>query len=246
MDLCRRLSLARTLYRSIAEPVMGHPRSLEHLAAQLAAYSAASLSDTICLTLERLLASLSGDVCVVSPLVAELPAACSSMSVVAVEPGPHNPGVLQASSVVVGDLDGSRGGDLLRLASRERMLLAHVHGDNVYRLLGSTGGRWPDWAVPTSQAVCVFPVLGVGGYTDGDRAVVAAMALSAPHIIAVGFDFEHPQSPHKDSSVSAVSGYKPAKLRVAERIILEAARLYGYSVKRVSSHVLRIEKIRNA
>jgi len=63
-----------------------------------------------------------------------------------------------------------------------RWVLVHVHGDNVaWALAGAPRG-----SVYTSQAVCAAPVLGVGGFTDGDRPVVFALALGAARV---------PQSP---------------------------------------------------
>jgi len=56
-----------------------------------------------------------------------------------------------------------------------RWVLVHVHGDNVtWALAGAPRG-----SIYTSQAVCAAPVLGVGGFTDGDRPVVFALALGA-------------------------------------------------------------------
>ena len=77
----------------------------------------------------------------------------------------------------------------------------------------------------TSQRYCLWPVLGIGGFTDGDRLVTLAMALGFREIRLIGFDLDEPRCVGK-SSCDLMA--KRVKLGVASSIIGYLARYYGY------------------
>ncbi len=149
--------------------------------------------------------------CVVGPLSRGLPTGCDVVFTV------ESPW-LYGGDAVFTDLD-SRGAPLEPVAAW-RFWLVHVHGDNWLHALA----RAPPRAVYTSQAYCVPPVLGTGGFTDGDRPVAVAMALGAGEIRVYGFDFERATCAHK----SSCSASKPLKLRAARLIIEWLSERYGY------------------
>jgi uncharacterized Rossmann fold enzyme len=119
-------------------------------------------------------------------------------------------------SIVVTDLDGPVAAEV-NANRRGSWVVLHAHGDNrpaieewadqfPGRLVGS-------WAGPPRPRL-----LNVGGFTDGDRAVLLAEHLGATRILLWGFDFvrvDEPDPRQRDR--------KLAKLEWARRIIAEAA-----------------------
>ncbi len=116
--------------------------------------------------------------------------------------------------VIVTDLDGPVPSELSANASGS-LAVIHAHGDNVPALerwvpefSGELAGSW---AGPPRDGV-----LDVGGFTDGDRAVLLAEHVGARRILLWGFDFERVDP-------SEASGPKLAKLAWADRLIREVA-----------------------
>jgi 2-amino-4-hydroxy-6-hydroxymethyldihydropteridine diphosphokinase len=116
--------------------------------------------------------------------------------------------------VVVTDLDGPVPSELSANAAGS-LVVIHAHGDNVPALerwipefSGELAGSW---AGPPRDGV-----LDVGGFTDGDRAVLLAEHVGARRILLWGFDFERVDP-------SEAEGPKLAKLAWADRLIREVA-----------------------
>ncbi len=99
--------------------------------------------------------------------------------------------------------------------------LVHVHGDNHYRL--PLAGGW-EGVVYTSQ-VEAPGVLPLGGFTDGDRAVVTAMVMGARVVRVYGFN------PPVYTGYKDYGYHKPYKLDVALRIIRHVAGRLDYTME---------------
>jgi 2-amino-4-hydroxy-6-hydroxymethyldihydropteridine diphosphokinase len=121
-------------------------------------------------------------------------------------------------AVVTTDLDGPLPAEV-NANRRGSMVVVHAHGDNqpaveewVPQFPGELAGSW---AGPPRPAL-----LNVGGFTDGDRAVCLAEHARARRILLWGFDFAQ-----VEEATPAEAERKRAKLRWAERIIGERARV---------------------
>ncbi len=120
-------------------------------------------------------------------------------------------------SIVVTDLDGPVASEV-NANRRGSWVVLHAHGDNrpaieewadqfPGRLIGS-------WAGPPRPRL-----LNVGGFTDGDRAVLLAEHVGAARILLWGFDFAR-----VDEADPPQRTRKLAKLAWARRILVDAAR----------------------
>jgi uncharacterized Rossmann fold enzyme len=92
--------------------------------------------------------------------------------------------------VVVTDLDGNLNA-ILYAAAKGAKLFVHIHGDNVEQFtefIEELKRAAPSFAV-TTQVVPRYPVLNVGGFTDGDRAYSLALAFRASRVLLAGMDF---------------------------------------------------------
>ncbi|MCQ8893057.1 MAG: DUF115 domain-containing protein [Methanolinea sp.] len=110
-------------------------------------------------------------------------------------------------TAIFSDLDGATD-DFIGMNREGTIIVVHAHGDNI-PLLRYWVPRFPGPLVGTTQARPIPHVHNFGGFTDGDRAVFAALALGAASITLAGFDFH-------DTRVDRV---KRAKLLWAERLI---------------------------
>ncbi len=227
-EICSRAAALREAYREIVEPVMGHSRSME----LWSALEAARLHRDpwrVCTLLGRLALNVwDARVCVLGPLTRRAPEKCGlAVAVEGLEIA--EPGLARMSRVVVGDLDSSEPHTLSRLCE-DRVCFLHVHGDNLERFKSVSELLIGNY-VPTSQAYCVWPVLGIGGYTDGDRAVLIPALLGARRIEVYGFDFSRPSRRHKAWRTDD-PGLKRVKLGLARLMIEEGARRLGYALAR--------------
>ncbi len=121
-------------------------------------------------------------------------------------------------AVVTTDLDGPLPAEV-NANRKGSLVVIHAHGDNepavgawVPQFPGELAGSWAGPPRPT--------LLDVGGFTDGDRAVCLAEHARARRILLWGFDFGRAEEP-----TPAEAERKRAKLRWAERIVGELARL---------------------
>lgn len=118
--------------------------------------------------------------------------------------------------IVVTDLDGPEPG-LLWAADNGASMVVHAHGANAERLdLVQDLGPFVAGTYQSTPDAELAPMRNLGGFTDGDRAVLLCEAFGVREARLVGFDF--------DAEPSAYSGTwdpatKPAKLAWARRII---------------------------
>ncbi len=121
--------------------------------------------------------------------------------------------------VVVTDLDGAED-DLVWAARQGASMVVHAHGDNqdaLRRLVPRLGPLvWGTYQ--TRPEPDLEPLRSLGGFTDGDRAVVLAEALGGLAATLFGFDVDAPPSRYSGRFDPAT---KPAKLAWAGRIVAE-------------------------
>lgn len=119
--------------------------------------------------------------------------------------------------LVVTDLDGKPEALAWAGAQGSRMVV-HAHGDNRKAIAGLVPALGPQ-VYGTHQLEPqpgLEPLRNVGGFTDGDRAVLLCEALGARAAVLVGFETDQPPSrySHEWDPVT-----KPKKLAWAERIV---------------------------
>lgn len=92
------------------------------------------------------------------------------------------------ADAVFTDLDGAT--DTLLAANQNGTIaVVHAHGDNM-PLLRAWVPKLTGPLVATTQAAPLPHVHNFGGFTDGDRAVFAAVSLGAARITIIGFDLD--------------------------------------------------------
>ncbi|MHB1434709.1 MAG: 6-hydroxymethylpterin diphosphokinase MptE-like protein [Thermoplasmata archaeon] len=120
-------------------------------------------------------------------------------------------------TIIVTDLDGPVVSEVAAHRRGSRVVI-HAHGDNRPAI-----EEWADqfpgilvgsWAGPPRPRL-----LNVGGFTDGDRAVLLAEHVGATRILLWGFDFRRVNEPDPIRRAR-----KLAKLAWARRIVSDAAR----------------------
>ena len=119
--------------------------------------------------------------------------------------------------VLVTDLDGEP--EALKWAADAGSIpVVHAHGDNreELRSLAPSLGPLLHGTHQVGPENPLEPLRNLGGFTDGDRAVVMCEALGARSVRLVGFDFDAGPSRYSHRWDPAT---KPRKLRWAERII---------------------------
>jgi 2-amino-4-hydroxy-6-hydroxymethyldihydropteridine diphosphokinase len=119
--------------------------------------------------------------------------------------------------IVVTDLDG-RPEDLLWAARQGARMVVHAHGDN-RPAIRELSPRLGPQLYGTHQAPpdpALEPLRNVGGFTDGDRAVVLCEHLGALQATLHGFDFDAEPSAYSHRWDPRT---KPAKLAWARRIV---------------------------
>jgi hypothetical protein len=110
------------------------------------------------------------------------------------------------------DLDGTTD-QILEMNVKGTIVVVHAHGDNM-PLLRHWTKKFTGPLVATTQSTPLPRVHNFGGFSDGDRAVFAADALSAKTITLIGFDLD-------DKNVDPV---KRGKLMWAKKLLT----LIGY------------------
>jgi len=219
---CRIFEPARELYYGVVEKTMGYNRSREAVAAESA--SRVGDYDAVCNFLSWAFDRLADShVCIIGPLYDGGGYGLAGCDVLM--------GVEQVylssvkCDVVSGDMDVTHG-LVLEGGVLERFRIIHVHGDNYTRVVNEVR-RLGRNVVFTSQAYCFWPVLGIGGFTDGDRLVLLAMGFKAGEIRLLGFDFRSPRCVGK-AYCDQVS--KSMKLELSRKLLVEYARIYSYNI----------------
>lgn len=120
-------------------------------------------------------------------------------------------------NLVVTDLDGDPE-DLAWAAAQGSRMVVCAHGDNraALRKLVPRLGPLVYGTHQVEPQAALDPLHNVGGFTDGDRAVVLAEEFGARHAVLVGFDFDAAPSAY---SYRWDARTKPAKLDWAHRIV---------------------------
>ncbi|MCX8195734.1 MAG: hypothetical protein N3F67_01420 [Acidilobaceae archaeon] len=212
----------RRLYYEIVEPLFSYPRHKESLASLLGPQTCYEE----CLSAQELSEALeSRHVCVLGPLPSR-PEGCEVY-------GAPEGGLGRALELgvrltyVTGDMDAEEGLASLALLTVP-FLLIHLHGDNRERVLLFSSLLRRRGVLYTSQVDAVGCVLPLGGFTDGDRAVIAAMLMGAEAVKAYGYDFS---APFRGRKPEAAMRDKGLKLLAAREILFRSAVLLGYSVE---------------
>ena len=125
--------------------------------------------------------------------------------------------------VVVTDLDGNRGGALVRAAAEGSAMVVHAHGDNtgeIGRLAASLGPR----CMGTAQCRPVGSLHNFGGFTDGDRAAFLADSLGAARIVLCGMDVSGGRIGSASATPASGRAAKLKKLEWAGRLLAWLAR----------------------
>ncbi|MEA3190173.1 MAG: 2-amino-4-hydroxy-6-hydroxymethyldihydropteridine diphosphokinase [Thermoplasmata archaeon] len=122
--------------------------------------------------------------------------------------------------VVVTDLDGAPE-DLAWAAQAGAHMVVHAHGDNRTRIRDLApklaAGYGTHQVEPTPE---LEPLRNLGGFTDGDRAVLLCEAVGALEVRLFGFDFDRLPGPYSHDWDPTT---KPRKLAWAERIVAACA-----------------------
>ncbi len=124
------------------------------------------------------------------------------------------------------DLDGGPSA-VLELGRRGAIIALHGHGDNIERIL--------EWVprvrqngvkiIGTTQVDPVDPLINVGGFTDGDRALLLALMFTPRAVVLVGMDFGDVVGPYSKpwlSTVVKADERKRVKLDIAMEIVADA------------------------
>lgn len=219
---CRIFRPARELYFRLVEKSMGYNRSREAEAAESA--SRVGDYDAVCNFLSWAFDRLARSrVCIIGPLYDGGRYELESCDVVMGVEQVYLSGV--RCNVVSGDMDVTYG-LILEGGVLERFRIVHVHGDNYTRVVNEAR-RYGRDVIFTSQAYCFWPVLGIGGFTDGDRLVLLAMGFKAREIRLFGFDFLAPRCIGK---AYCDRKSKSMKLELSKKLLVEYARIYGYNI----------------
>ncbi len=214
-----RASVGLEAYRGLARPLIGAPGWRERDPPGV--YTEC---DVICEALASIGEDLEDGVCIAGPGVDGYDGILEECPVLAGPSAAVLTGAMAGHGLlyVTSDLDSRPLLEHLS-ASTARFLLVHVHSDNHYRL-NLLGGRR---LIYTGQE-CAPRLLPAGGFTDGDRAIVLAMALGAPWVRVLGFT-GRPETWHKEYPF-----YKGWKLVVARGVVEYVARGLGYFVRSLS------------
>ena len=116
--------------------------------------------------------------------------------------------------VVVTDLDGDI--KYISIASRAgAIIMLHAHGDNIDRIIFLS--KFLNNVVVSTQVLPIPPIVNVGGYTDGDRAILLPLRMGAKRVFVFGMDIYDELDPYKVGSVDR--GVKRLKLLIAKKIM---------------------------
>lgn len=230
--LLARAERAVEFYYDLVEPVMRHPRHRETLCGCICdldlCWSSAMMLEELSREIER------RRVCVAGPLAFNLD--LNHCDVIGAPEGGLLP-LVEAGVrplYVTGDLD--LDSKLLSLLFEiPRVLLVHIHGDNFSKVLETVKKRSVSLStkiVVTTQVRTCGCSMSLGGYTDGDRAVLLPVVLGAKEVVAYGYVFNKASFLHKASAVAI--DYKNLKLSLASRLIKEISATYGYTLRETS------------
>ncbi len=127
-----------------------------------------------------------------------------------------------APKAIASDLDGDVDA-ILEACRRGSTLFLHAHGDNIERVLE----LYPELSRACREIVGTtqvpnppYPLINLGGFTDGDRACLAAYLLGARRIVLLGMDLSSSYIGKYSKGLEMRVTYRKAvKLWVARRIL---------------------------
>lgn len=212
------------LYEELVEPVMGYPRHKETLASLRGPHACYQE----CLLVEELESRIAdNDICILGPGGYHGSLECDVIGA----PEGGIPSIIMNGLkplYVTGDLDVDM--KLVdAMINLSHMILVHVHGDNIERISCYEGRLLGAKVIYTSQVPTHTCTLPIGGFTDGDRALIVAMLFEARRIKVLGYEFTKPILTHK--SIALDPDVKKVKLKLARDIIEATAKTLGYLVK---------------
>ncbi|MEB2837302.1 MAG: hypothetical protein GSR80_000512 [Desulfurococcales archaeon] len=216
------IAASRKAYEEIVEPTFGYPRHREVYSASLAAQLVDPRCEGLCRGLWILHDALRhSKACIATPA-----GACTGSHDVLLVADSAAREAAKAYTrgrhvVLVTDLDGGFEA-LTRLSQYALCTAVHAHGDNMWLHPFLPGLRARCLIVTTQVEVPRgLGVLGPLGYTDGDRAILLAMALGASRVEALWGG-----SPW--AKAWGDPGVKALKLSVAKRLINVYSEALGY------------------
>ncbi len=134
--------------------------------------------------------------------------------------------------ITVSDLDGPM---IMynMIVQHSKWIIVHPHGDNVYRLAALSYLLEYDKTLYTTQTEDYRCIRNIGGFTDGDRAILLAVLLGFNRIKICGFS-DKPVALHKEA-LGIVDLYsKRVKLELAKQVIGKIKEVYGDRIKFIS------------
>jgi uncharacterized Rossmann fold enzyme len=134
--------------------------------------------------------------------------------------------------ITVTDLDGPMRLYYL-LREMNRYIVLHPHGDNIYRIANLYSILSYDNMIVTSQTENFDCIRNIGGFTDGDRAILLAIELGFKEIKVCCFSRE-PVYSHKEIGFPRDYELKNVKLRILYDLIQKIKESYGDRVKFIS------------
>ncbi|MEB3779890.1 MAG: hypothetical protein GSR85_06645 [Desulfurococcales archaeon] len=111
------------------------------------------------------------------------------------------------------------------------VLFIHIHSDNVYRLTTINKRKH---LIYTSQICTPHSTLPLGGFTDGDRAVILGMLMNASEILVNGYGGKE-EYWYKDYKRPS---WKKEKLYVTHKIIEVTAESVNYKLEKLDNGYL--------
>lgn len=96
--------------------------------------------------------------------------------------------------IIVTDLDGISLKDVFQLTIRKKevIMYIHAHGDNkekITSIVPVLKQQKNVKLVGTTQTKTIFPVINIGGFTDGDRALLITLLHKPKEVYLIGMDF---------------------------------------------------------
>ncbi|HID80387.1 MAG TPA: DUF115 domain-containing protein [Ignisphaera sp.] len=129
-------------------------------------------------------------------------------------------------TAIVTDLDGEDG-SILELGLRGAVVALHAHGDNIDRIIEwiPRARRYGVRVLGTTQVEPTDNVINIGGFTDGDRALLLTLRFHPRAVILVGMDFGDVVGPYSKPwlhRAMKADERKRVKLDIAKQIIEDA------------------------
>ncbi|MHA1239076.1 MAG: 6-hydroxymethylpterin diphosphokinase MptE-like protein, partial [Candidatus Odinarchaeia archaeon] len=137
--------------------------------------------------------------------------------------------------IVVSDLDGLDLNDLKVAVNLGAYLIIHAHGDNIEQIK-----RYPSFLAHktfgTMQSNSLENVFNIGGFTDGDRALIIAESCDPKEIFLAGMEFGEIVGEYSKKNMPfahMASQKKRLKLKFGEMIVEWVKKTAKVTVKHI-------------